>query len=317
MIRAGFIFGVFAALPIVETLVYNTHVANGLNVLPPARYFEIGVLSLLLILLMVVSFVLPHAMFREHLARFRRLLDDTKKQLRQTLLYLALALPVIFLIAFFGGAAGRDLLKDYGLLTGSVLVVVNFVLVVLLLWLIAWLLQVLGRQFSDFRGAIDAWAFSIKLATVFYVLLAASSFHLIGLKGVNPDAYVTVTFGLVKDYLLLFIIANMLFGGLYKVAMTGNLKKLFQSRTGFRQFMLICAIIAIIAAAADFIGTKSEYLQAVFPEAWQRTYHVAHIYIRDIGLLILPIAGLLFWTLLRVGEEIRDEERRKTVQAQD
>jgi hypothetical protein len=48
---------------------------------------------------------------------------------------------------------------------------------------------------------------------------------------------------------------------------------------------------------ADYRELDPLRLAFVFDNEWQRQYMERHIVTRDVVLLLMPIAGLLFWTL--------------------
>ena len=95
----------------------------------------------------------------------------------------------------------------------------------------------------------------------------------------------------------------MLFLGLFRIARAGRLRDLFQSKKGFKHFMVICTVIAIFAIWADFNALNELNLTQIYLYSWQIEYNTVHTYLRDIGLLLVPIAVLLFWCLRRVSCE--------------
>ena len=100
----------------------------------------------------------------------------------------------------------------------------------------------------------------------------------------------------------------MLYAGLYKIANARSLRALFQTHKGFLHFVLICAIIAILAIWADFNGMSAENQRRIFLRGWQRQYNTLHVYGRDIGLLLMPIGWLLFWCLGKFANEPETKE---------
>jgi len=103
----------------------------------------------------------------------------------------------------------------------------------------------------------------------------------------------------------------VLYVGLFKLARAKTLHDVFVNAKGFVHFMSICGIIAVFAVWADYRGLDPSRIERIFPEAWQRTYLQIHIVVRDIFLLLLPIACLLVWTLWCLGHE-RHERARAT-----
>ena len=314
--RPGLAFGILASLPLVETLLYNAHVGPGRQRLPNYDYVLLALLSLLLIALHVLCFVTPQGKFKQLLDHFRKRLAKTRERFRENISYMLLALPVLFLIIFFGGEPGLKLLIQSDILTAALLPLFLFGLVILLIWAISKIIEALAQTSRTLGGAMNEWAFSIKSSAVFYLLLVAATLRVLSLSGIRKEAHLEFSLGITKDYFLMFITAGMLFTGLYKIGMANSLKLLFQSQRGLLYFILICGVIAIMAIAADFNGMSAPNQERIFTAEWQKQMNRAHVYGRDIGLLLLPIASLLFWALKRIALEI-DEKDGKTANRGD
>jgi hypothetical protein len=72
--------------------------------------------------------------------------------------------------------------------------------------------------------------------------------------------------------------------------------------------IVVCGIIAFLAIWADFGFMESPRIFEIYPQQWQRDYTVAHVFVRDIFLLLLPIATLLVWTVRNFSLEIKGQK---------
>jgi hypothetical protein len=172
------------------------------------------------------------------------------------------------------------------------------------LWYIAKFIQSLGDALpSGLRDGVDNWALSFRIGILFYLFLVTGTSIMVNFSGINPEMRLTMRLALIKDYSLIFIISGMLYVGLFKLARARSLEEIFGKHTGFIQFVIVCGIIAVLAVWADYRQLDPLRLESIFPTAWQRQYMEAHVPIRDILLLLLPISSLLFWTVKCIAEE--------------
>jgi len=311
--RTGVVFGVLASLPFLETLLYAAHVGPGKAVLSTRDYLEIGSLSVVLLALMIATFLTEQADIHAQLSHWK---DDLDRMLRsprlkrRALFGLAGSLFIFLILLAFGGEKLgflRNLLTLLGPLVSPALQLIGAMIVT---WIIARLLESLSKNWrASLREGIASWAFSLRLSVFFYMLLIAGTWKFLSLDGIKDGCKLEVSLGLAKDYLLLFLIANMLYVGLFKIAVADSLRDVFQSRKGFHHFFVICGIIAVLAVWADFGALNPVRQNECYHQDWQKQYNRLHVYLRDIVLLLLPIAGLLFWTLFRVGREIDTTKR--------
>lgn len=309
--HAALVFGTLGALPFLETLFVAAHVGPGIKSLTAESYLQVASLFVLLWALMVGCFVVEQtdvqrllSPIHDHLEKIRH-----KRRLKKRAIVGLLALPLILLFFLFGGKEAVLYLLKTGILGTLLLPLLELIATAGLIWLIVRILRSVSCALPEnLRGAIDTWAFGLRLSIPFYLLLIAGTWKLVNFDAIKEDARLNAYFGIAKDYLLLFIIVNMLYMGLFKIARAERLVAVFQTKKGFLQFVLICGIIAVFAVWADFNSLDPVGLESTFNYAWQKAYYTAHVYIRDIGLLLLPIAGLLFWTLRCVADELREAD---------
>lgn len=312
--KAGLIFGTLASLPFIETLLYNAHIGPGRRTLEAFRYLQIALLCVILWALMVLSFVVERAALEVLQQSVKRKTRQLKRALTRQAPRLLYLLPLSFLLVFFLGErkvpdSVWDLVKEVLPLTTLAGLGVELVVAVGLVWLIAWLIGATVPP-GDLSDTMNRWAFGIRMTCLFYVLLIASTWALVSVEGILQPKRLDFVLAIAKDYLLMFIIVDMLFIGVFRLGDAHKLAAVFQSVKGFIQFMVVCAIIAILAIWASFKSLGSDNFSAQYGPysvaAWQWQYNTVHVYFREIGLLLMPIAGLLFWGLRRVGEELKD-----------
>ena len=158
---------------------------------------------------------------------------------------------------------------------------------------------------TGMREGVESWALGLGTSILFYLLLLFGTLFWVNFKGVSPASWFTMIASLVKDYMLLFLISCLLYVGLFKLARARALLEVFKNFQGFVHFVVICGIIAVFAVWADYNGLEPLRLEHLFANEWQRQYMEAHVFIRDIGLLLFPIGWLLFWTFWRVSHEMK------------
>ena len=299
------LFGLAAALPFVETLVFWAHVGPGKRLLSVSEYVMLAGMVAILLGLMVVGFLLEGHHFR----RVRTRLSGMAKKLRSRAMALLYILPVLFLALFFGG--NEAFLFVFNLVLKPVLLPAFLAIgAASLVWLIAWLIGTSTGTYENLKDALDGWSLGMRASTLFYVILVAATWKLVSLEGIREAERWRFLFAVGKDYLLIFIISDMLFLGLYRIAFARQLIAVFQGVRGFLNFVLICGLIAILAIWADFNALDPANLRQVYKYDWQIDYNVVHTYLRDIGLLLMPIAGLLFWCVWHVGIEQKEASVR-------
>ena len=205
------------------------------------------------------------------------------------------------LISLITGDVWEDILRGT-----AILGMIGFI------WFAARILRFVGNSLrSGLREGVENWALSFRITALFYGLLLLATFLWVNFQGVNPPMRLQMRLSLIKDYGLLFIIANVLYVGLFKLARARTLYAVFVNNGGFIHFMSLCAIIAVLAVWADFRELDPARTEAIFHSEWQRTWLTYHIFIRDIFLLLLPIALLMVWTLWCLSHEDRRGAKRK------
>jgi|GEM_PF-6641696 len=299
----GLIWATFVTLPFLETLVFNAHVSSGRSHLSTDDYIRVSLLGLLLWASMCLVFLIE----REHIDKLSQQVRETLSSFRRglrkhakTYIYLAAAMVLIYVfmgrqrfVEFVEGEALSDFLK--------LLIIVS---VGLLIWFLARFIQSLGSSLpAGLRQGVDSWALSFRVAIPFYLLLIGGTWIWVNFTGISSVTRLDLQLSLVKDYILLFIISGMLYVGLFKLARARALLTVFQNVRGFLHFVIVCGIIAILAIWADFRTVDPIRLGTMFSTRWQREYMTVHVFVRDIGLLLFPIAFLLFWTVKCVAQE--------------
>jgi hypothetical protein len=301
--RAALVFGTLGFLPFAETLIFNAIVGRESASWDMLDILVTAPLVVILWVLMTLSFVLRRSQVLPWLRKLKERLYRYLIFIKKRIYYSLFLLLIAYLVLFFGG---KDVIRFVsGPIIGSVIVpMLQLALAILMIWLLNFVLKSLSAQVSTgLREALDEWRISIQFSVVFYILLIAASWKLIQTSGIDPEWRLEFLVALIKDYVLLFIIVEMLYVGLFKIALAESLAAVFQSIKGFFQFVVICGIIAVFAVWADFNSMDSVNVNAFLRFDWQKTLYRIHVYVRDIGLLLVPITGLLFWTLLRFGQE--------------
>ncbi|MEW5982823.1 MAG: hypothetical protein AB1806_10695 [Acidobacteriota bacterium] len=301
---AGVVFATAACLPFLETFLYNAHVGAGLQTRAPFDYLTLGLLVVLLWLLMIVAFLIDPATARHILQRAQVRSRHMERRVRRRAVWALFALPLALAGVILAGSWLARLLSWFDLLQALILPFLQLVCVALLVWFVGALLRAAADLRDDLVGAMGAWAFCLRVSTRFYLLLTVATILVSGVEGIRPDAQLEFRLAIAKDYLLLFIIAGMLYLGLFRLGAAQRLASVFGSLKGLLQFIIVCGVIAILAIWADFNSMSPDRQNAAFHYRWQRQYNVWHVYVRDIRLLLLPIAGLLYWTLRRVSREL-------------
>lgn len=309
------IAGVFSFainLPFIETVLYNSLI-NGKS--PNLMlYIEVGIALLIGWLLMFVAFVVDKNNLAQSLAVLHFKMVTLRNRTKQHLSFLLYLVPIFFLIVFIIGKVSEELVRLFqSKFTEAVVLIGLWLLMGILCWFVGRLLAALTEIVAtDLHGVLQEWSLSIRISFLYYIFIVSFAWFAIGPgEIVNDNVRFSFYFGFAKDIVLMWIIAELLFVSLYKLGHHGNLVRIFQSISGYVQFVVICGIIAIFATWADFGFIQSQESIKLYPEDWQQRLIKAHIYIRDIFLLLLPIAALLIWTLKRVAAEIKKNKRSK------
>jgi hypothetical protein len=304
---SGLVIGTVAVLPFLETLLYNTLVGAGGAPLGIYGYVQITASLLVLWFLMMASFVVEKAAFSivlRTLAKWLRHFVKSHAKKEDIIVEIGLFLFLAFLLIVFGRVGlAVERLKSFLTDLGYEFVVV--ISCVGLLLLIGWFLKLVTKgQTRNVEEAVKSWAFGLRLASAFYGLLILVTWKLVKLQGVAGDYRLHFVAGIAKDYILLFIIVHMLCLGLFKIARRECLLPFFKDTKGFLLFVLVCAVIAVLAVWADFNSVNGALPTHEFMKSWQVEYYFVHVHLRDIALLLLPIAGMVFWTLGEIGREM-------------
>jgi hypothetical protein len=307
----GVVLASAAAAPFLETLIYIAHVGAGRRVLSALEYVVLALFSVLLWLLMAISFLVDPKGARVLLQRFQTVLSEARLFIRRRALIALFLMPLALGILVFAGAEVAQLLYWFSAFQAVLLPFLQILTVTVLIWFIASLIRAIADLRQDLIAAIGSWAFCLRVSIGFYAVLILAILLVFRTNGIKPEARLEFRLAIAKDCCLLFIIAGMLYLGLFRLALARRLTAVFNSIKGFVQFLVLCALIAILAIWADF-GSMSPSKHAVsFYETWQRDYNIIHVYLRDIGLLLMPIAGLLYWTLKKVANELKENSVEK------
>lgn len=309
---AGFMLACLAVLPFIETLLYNAHVGVGKFPLKVSEYLVLILFIILLWLLMVISFLIDLKNARDLLQKIRGILLKARRLARQRMLMVFVFIPIVLGLVLLTNGPIKKLLNWFYTLQAVLLPFLQMLAVAVLIWLVSALVRATADLHEDLVGAMVSWAFCLRISVGFYLVLTLATLLFLRTDGIQPEARLEFYLVVVKDYFLIFIITGMLYLGLFRLAVARRLMAVFRSFRGFIEFIIICAFIAVIAIWADFNSLNPAKLASDFYKPWQRNYYVVHVYLRDIGLLLLPIAGLLYWTLRRISRELRDEKNKKT-----
>lgn len=301
----GVVFATYSCAPFIETLVYNAHVGAGKRYLRLDEYLALATLALMLWLLMIVSFIVDVRSARAVLQSAERHLVRARRAIRTPAIVSLVALPAVVATLVLGGRSAL-LLQWFGAAQTLLLPLIQLAAVASLVWVVAALIRAAKDISEDLAATIVGWAFCLRMSIGFFLLLTIVTLVITDTTGIRPQAQVEFRLAIAKDYLLLFIISGMLYLGLFRLALANNLVAVFRSLRGFVEFLVICALIAILAIWADFNSTAPQKQSATFLHQWQSEYNVIHVYLRDIGFLLMPIAWLLFWTLHRAARELRE-----------
>jgi hypothetical protein len=299
----GYVWATFVTLPFFETFLFNALASSGRRHLGVDDYVRIGLLFLILWSSMCLVFLTEKGHVKKAWSRTKSEFKSAWHKLgehRSSLIILFLLLTLVYV--FVGKqelvALVRGEIKDY-VLKGLVLVgIAAFI------WVVASILRNLGNsRHSGIREGVENWALSFRVTILFYAFLVSGTFIWVSFQGVNQPMQLEMRLSLVKDYALLFIISNVLYVGLFKLARAKTLLLVFQNVKGFIHFITICGIIAVLAVWADYRELDPSRMEQIFPEEWQRRFFQLHVVVRDIFLLLLPIGCLLVWTFWCIGHE--------------
>lgn len=306
----GVVWATCATLPFLETFVFDAHVDSGRSRLSADDYIRMGLLFLLLWASMCFVFLIDKDHVHRIWSKIKHDLKSWRHKLREyrteaIILLILMVLSYVFvgrqeLVELVRSEIGGYVRRALLLLTGGVLI-----------WLVAKFVQSLGHSLpAGMREGIDNWALSFRVGILFYAFLVGGTLLLVNFRGVSPAVSLTMQLTLIKDYILLFMISGLLYGGLFKLARAHALLDVFQNRQGFLHFVIICAMIAVFAVWADYRELDPVRLERLFSNEWQRQYMQFHVFVRDIVLLLLPIGFLLFWTLDCVADEFLKRQQK-------
>ena len=308
---AGVAFAIFASAPFTETLIYDVHVGRGTRTIFVQDYLQLVPEGIILTLTMIVVFLVEPKTAKKHLLDHHSRLSHHLRKHSRYFLYMLVTLLLALILG------GSQLIKVFHELNVYVIseifpIAAEVGLVFVLVHFVAFVIRAYSGLSKHLEEAMRHWEFSLRTSPIFFLFLAVATYFQVGVAGIKPDARLEFYLSIVKDYLLLFIIACMLYLGLFRIAVAGKLVAIFQSIKGLIQFMIICGIIAILAIWADFNSLNPAKQDTLFYYDWQKSVNVLHVYVRDIVLLLMPIAFLLFWTMRQVSTELnlsKDKQR--------
>lgn len=246
----------------------------------------------------------------------KRDVDDLRKKVHEKLRsrwsevasprsYIMPLIVLLLVLAFTGRRRLVELARD--LIPGPTegLGVALLLSLALVLWALNKLIQFLGVAKPGLRAACENWSMAVRLSMPFYIALLIATWWLVSFRGIRDDVARTMLLSsLIKDYAVLLIIATVLYCGLFKFVHAGALHDAFDSSRAFLYFMILCGVIALIAIHADYQGLSRAFTANLFTEAWQSKYLIVHVLVRDIVLLLLPIAGLLYTVFRGFAREL-------------
>jgi len=176
--------------------------------------------------------------------------------------------------------------------------------------LLSAVIRAMGDLSEDLIEVMGNWAWSIRLSSVYFVCLFLAAWLYIKPASIqNADLRLNFLLFFSKDTLLLFIIIFVLYIGVYKLRMANCLRRVFISVDGFLSFLIMCALIAIMAVWADFTFPEQVFRELEYAEPWMEEYTRNHVYLRDIALLIFPISTLFMWAVFGIIEETKADTR--------
>lgn len=307
----GYVWAACVTFPFLETFLFNVLASSGRRHLRTDDYVRIGLLFLILWTSMCLVFLAEKGHVKKAWSRTKSEIKSEWHKLREhpsslIILFLLLTMVYVFvgkqeLFSIIRGEIQENSLEGIVLLGIAAFV-----------WFSARILKNLGNSLpSGMREGVENWALSFRVTILFYAFLVSGTFIWVSFQGVNRPMQLEMRLSLVKDYALLFIISNVLYVGLFKLARAKTLLLVFQNVKGFIHFISICGIIAVLAVWADYRELDPSRMERIFPEEWQRIYLQIHVVGRDIFLLLLPIGCLLVWTLWCIGHEVRDSVDRR------
>ncbi len=261
-------------------------------------------------LIMLFAFSVENDSLKIILKDSQQKLLDSSRLIRRRLAFLALyfLLPffIIILIVSSSDTIERivTLLKPYiyeAIFFSSLLLIL-----VLLRMLIIWCIKGITDTVPDLEGTVNSWMLSIKVSILYYIFLMIVAWFTIQPYHISDSGW-RLWFYLVffKDIILLSFITLLLFVSLHKLRKHRSLLIVFQNVNGYLIFILICTIIAILAIWADFVPMEDRWGEIIEAAGWQKRYKITHVYVRDIFLLLIPIAMFFLWTLQGVAREFK------------
>lgn len=293
----GIVWSMCATLPIFETLVFNAHVSTGRSRLSTETYFQLG--GFFIVLWASMCFV-----FLVEKKQASSAWSSIKEEIRSSLYYFknhklaAIVLATVLFLTFVFGGWKKLLESIKSTATENLQAEALILSIAVVLWVVYRLLTSMGESLpKGSREGVESWAVGLVLSIVFYGFLIVGTFSWVNFKGMSSGTWFAMAEALSKDYALLFLISCLLYVGLFKLARHRALADVFQNVRGYIHFVVICALIAVFAVWADYNGLDRPRLEHLFNNEWQRQYMEAHVFIRDIGLLLFPIGWLLFWTI--------------------
>lgn len=307
----GIVWATCATLPLFETLVFNAHVSAGRQHLSIETYFRMGFFFVVLWASMCFVFLIE----KSHIPKLTSLMKEKIESLRHNrkeLMFSSAILAVLLILAFvFGGwqafvellrSTVADRLREWLL----------FLTLGAFLWLLGRIVLSLGESMpTGMREGVESWALGLWSSIIFYGLLLFGTFSWVNFRGIGSEVWLIDLTSLIKDYILLFMISGLLYLGLFKLARATALMHVFQNWKGFVHFVVVCAIIAVLAVWADYRGLDRLRLEHLFNTEWQRNYMELHVFFRDIALLLFPIGWLLFWTFECAAHEKSSDSARR------
>lgn len=295
-----------ASLPFVETIGYQAAIHSR----PIGRLQLFGV-ALVAWILMFGAFIAN----RPALEQIEATIGKWRKETRDRLPFLTFFVAIVGVLAVGLDASYVPIANLFRGKLAEVFVLIGiWGLMAAIGWFISKLVAGLGQSEGDLEDVMREWSLSIRFSILYYVFIAGAGWFLVRPDLMNDDVRPFFYVGFLKDVFLMAIIAQLLFGGLFKLAHHERLLDVFQNRSGFLNFVVLCGVIAIFAIWADTNYVDSERRKLFYPEVWQRNLVEYHIYGRDVGLLLGSIALLLLWTLDRVAHEKKKQVDLKQTQ---
>ena len=157
---------------------------------------------------MIFGFLVERKQLDGILGKLRKVQVKLMRRYRRNAQHYLIAIPILVVILFFLEPHAATLLNLLGAASNWVVPALTLVFVIPLIWLVAWLVGQAGEGHSNLFEALDSWALGIRVTVLFYLFLVGGVLKVIGLGGIQESAQPRFVLAVVKDLILMFIIAD-------------------------------------------------------------------------------------------------------------